>query len=181
MISPISDLMHLPPPLPWQGLPLALLGRSSKTCHIHPWEYVYLPKKKAKEEPIFPPSVTTHEFCNAPVKPAQELSFPRWEPDGWHSCGSAGTCNAENSSMVLREQNLAQMPFRLTHWNQWKAKSLLWRQRKHQNPLSGFSNGIYPVSTPNLSLRHLIHMFYRKLTSLQLLWEAKNRNMHLVK
>lgn len=64
-----SDLTPLPPPLPWQGLPLARPATSTheSTC-IYP--------KKAKEEPSFPPSITTHEFCSAPVKPAQELSLP---------------------------------------------------------------------------------------------------------
>lgn len=55
--------------------PVALLGRSSKIRHIHPREQV-CPPKKAKEDPSSLRLSTTHEFCNALLKPAQELSLP---------------------------------------------------------------------------------------------------------
>lgn len=65
-----------PPSLALAGSPPCTAGQILQDLPHSPTRVRVSTQKKAKEEPIFPPSVTTHEFCNAPVKPAQELSFP---------------------------------------------------------------------------------------------------------
>lgn len=42
----------------------------------HPPTRASVPTQKSQGRSQLPPSITTHEFCNALAKPAQELSFP---------------------------------------------------------------------------------------------------------